>query len=265
MSYSLLVPFILQYCENFDKRPVNILEVGVDHGQTMIPVVRGLVANKQEFFYDAVDIMFHEDLRSTLQTLGPRNGDTQRASILHANSLQILPKMINKCMPTGTRSYWGPYDVILLDGDHNYTTCKADLENASLLSHSDTMMVVDDYATRWSERDMFYGDRPGYENCKTAPRDLLENKDGKVGVKNAVHDFINEYSGPSSWVAIHPSTAGQECDFVILVRKDHKAFDQFTSETIMNNVIKSCGAVQSECLVYYYDIQREYLGFDHPS
>jgi hypothetical protein len=60
------------------------------------------------------------------------------------------------------------------------------------------MFVIDDYHGKWSERDMWYVDRSGYENVTVATKKVETEKHG---VKAAVDEWLEEHPG---WNLISP-------------------------------------------------------------
>jgi predicted O-methyltransferase YrrM len=106
----------------------------------------------------------------------------QLAYLIGDNSLRVLPNMIAQGMK---------FDVVLLDGDHNYHTVSQELRSLERLVHDHSIIVIDDYDGRWSERDLWYAEREGYEAVKQATARVDTDKHG---VKPAVDE----------WLAAHP-------------------------------------------------------------
>jgi predicted O-methyltransferase YrrM len=73
------------------------------------------------------------------------------------NSLEILPQVVEQGMR---------FNVVLIDGDHNYYTVRRELDYIDKLLKPGGVVIVDDYSGRWAERDLFYAEREGYENVK---------------------------------------------------------------------------------------------------
>ena len=243
----MIVPFILNYCENYDDRPVNILEIGIDSGQTMVPIVHGLITSEHEFYYDAIDIVLKDSLDTILRTMR-RDQQSQVISFIKRNSLSMLPVMaMNEYKPMGRQS-WGPYDIILLDGDHNYVTVKNELEWLARLSHADTMFVLDDYNTRHSNTDQYYDDRPEYVDHDTTPRADLASPDGKSGVKAAIDDFVAENP---DWCLFHLGMDDDPCDFVLMFHRSHVVYDQLLVPGFTDGVVSLC---KNETALSHYNL-----------
>ena len=48
------------------------------------------------------------------------------------------------------------FDLVLVDGDHNYKTVSRELELIQAVIHPRTIIVCDDYNGRWSENCLLY-------------------------------------------------------------------------------------------------------------
>jgi len=162
-----------------------ILEIGVDKGQTAIPIIQNLSCTRRQFMYTGVDIRLSKDLLEQLGqfesvTVSWHDDLSDRAVILFEdNSLEWLKN--NQEAPI-------EFDLVLVDGDHNYHTVLNELNLIQNLIKPSTLIVCDDYQGRYSEKDMFYSERDEYKNIELAtPRINSE----KSGIKNAVNDFVN--------------------------------------------------------------------------
>lgn len=182
MAYHGFLPLIKQYIHQQvpKERAPTVLEVGIDRGVSMIPLVVFLARTREAFAYVGLDIMVQEQVTVMISHLDLKQ--TQQAYCVEQNSLEALPKMVQQDMK---------FDVILLDGDHNYYTVAEEMKHIEALTHPGSMVICDDYDGRWAEKDLFYADRPGYEKVKIAtPKQETE----KHGVKPAVDE----------WLASHP-------------------------------------------------------------
>jgi len=249
----MLTPFILDYCKNFKDdsiKRLNILEIGVDHGQTMVPILHGLISDGLAFNYDAVDIMHHSGLDTILRTMH-LDPNTQVISFIKINSLKILPLMAKGGHRPRDRDRWGPYDIILIDGDHNYVTVYNELVLCMLLSHTNTVYVLDDYGTRHGAADCFYVDRPGYADIDATPHGELVPPEGRSGVRHAVNDFVSENP---SWHILHPMIDEvTPCDFALLVHEDHLISEQMMHPEFMPKMIDICRGKLAQYDFYYLE------------
>ena len=108
------------------------------------------------------------------------------------------------------------FDVVFLDGDHNYYTVTNELKLIQNMIKPTSIIICDDYNGRWAENDMFYADKEEYKSVEIAtPRRL----GAKQGVRNAVIDFIDTFQKSSNeerWAGLDLPSA----DPIILYRDD---------------------------------------------
>lgn len=182
MSYVGYIPFVKSFlasCIDQGRRPA-VLEVGLDRGVTFVPIVAFLARTGRPFVAASIDVKVQEQVTLVLANLDV--GPEQAVVCIEGNSLDVLPKLVDA---------GAVFDVVLIDGDHNYHTVSRELAVVKSLVHSGSIVVCDDYNGRWAEDDLWYSERPGYENVSLAtPR--VET--GKRGVKAAVDD----------WLVVHP-------------------------------------------------------------
>ncbi len=169
-----LQSFLLQF-----KRPPRVLEIGIDRGVMLIPLVVAMASKHESFLYLGVDIKIQESLTITVNNLGSLV--SQCTNLFQENSLSFLPKLVDQSMK---------FDLVLLDGDHNYHTVNQELQMIKSLLHDESLLVVDDYLGKWSERDMWYSERPGYENVSNATKSSKSTD--YEGVKPAVDQWIEQ-------------------------------------------------------------------------
>jgi len=159
----------------------NVIEIGVDTGATLIPLVQFLSRTKNQFNFDAVDVLLQEPLAIMLKNLLLQQ-DSQRVLFTIQNSLEYLK--------TTAVENKREYHLALVDGDHNYYTVSNELELLHPMMSESSIIICDDYHGRWSERDLFYSTRVGYENNPIATKPVIMEKQG---VKLAVDDFLNTH------------------------------------------------------------------------
>ena len=138
--------------------------------------------NHEKFLFFGVDINIQESLKITLMNFDFSEG--QNVNLCLGNSLDILPKLAKE---------ESKFDVVLLDGDHNYYTVSKELSYLNNLTHDKSLVIVDDYHGRWSENDLWYSDRQDYKDISIATKSFTTDKHG---VKPAVDEFI---SNNPSW------------------------------------------------------------------
>lgn len=177
MSYHGLIPLVKSYLQKLKCSSPAILEIGVDRGVTFLSLTTYLARTHEHFFALGVDILVQETAALQLQYLDLTQ-EKQMAVLIEGNSLNFLPELIKQ---------EAHFDVVMLDGDHNYDTVSKELVLLKSLVNENSIIVVDDYDGRWSERDLWYAERDGYENVKLASAKVDTEKHG---VKPAVDDFL---------------------------------------------------------------------------
>ena len=165
-----------------------ILEIGVDKGQTAAPLIQNLASRFEKFLYVGVDIMIRQEVIEQLSQFNNIDGLWRdfavdnllgRDIVLHQeNSLSWLTK---------NQNFNPKFDVVLLDGDHNYFTVFNELTLLQTLVKPTSIIVCDDYTGRWAEKDLWYSAKEEYKFTSAAtPIQDTERK----GVMNAVNDFV---------------------------------------------------------------------------
>lgn len=181
MAYHGYLPLIKQFIHEQvpqDRAPA-ILEVGIDRGVSLVPLVVFLARTRQTFTAIGLDILVQEQVKVVLSNLDLM--PTQQAYCIEGNSLDVLPKIVEQKMK---------FDVILLDGDHNYHTVAKEMSYLEDLCHPGTLVICDDYSGRWAEKDLWYAERGGYEENKHAtPKVETE----KHGVKAAIDEWLEAH------------------------------------------------------------------------
>lgn len=200
MSYLGYTTLMTKYLTLFENPKV--LEIGIDRGQSTLPLVHNLTCVTGEHFrpaggaesfkYVGVDVRRDDCLNNQLvsmfgvdlwmgvegQEFTPHNPNWNVATIKE-NSLNFLPEL--------AASGW-VFDLVLIDGDHNYPTVTKELSYLDFITHDASLVVADDYSTRWAERDGFYKDYKTHEDNEVLTKP--EAHPSKKGVKQAIDDWI---------------------------------------------------------------------------
>ncbi len=185
MSYLGFARMMTHYCANL-KHP-QILEIGVDRGQTTLPLYHNLMMLNRPFNYVALDIKMdaclYEQLKIfdgfkplTTQVLSDPTGWNMHYFV--ENSLTALPALVE--------SGW-KFDLVLIDGDHNYPTVAQELSYLNDITFPSSLVIVDDYNGRHSDVDTFYADYESHEGVDKFMK--LKSVEGKAGVNQAVDDW----------------------------------------------------------------------------
>ncbi|MAF25171.1 hypothetical protein CL634_06305 [bacterium] len=206
MSYQSFSKPIMDYLSAIDNP--RILEIGVDKGQTLIPLVHNLSLKCNNFLYEGIDIVIQDSVvQFVTNMLGVRlNGleSHPNVSLMKGNSLSLLPQIADQNIK---------YDLVLVDGDHNYHTVYKELEIIQGLCHPSSLIICDDYFGKWEERDLYYSEYEHYADVSIAtPRKNTK----KQGVKNAVNDFVK--NSDNKWSVVY--NKDKSIDFCILSRKE---------------------------------------------
>lgn len=179
VSYHGYIPFIKQHLTKLTAP--RVLEVGLSTGITTIPLLIFMARYHDSFEFTGVDITFEESLVIILKNVD--FAPTHRARLVQGNSLEILPKLSEAKEK---------FDVVLLDGDHNYYTVSKELQHLNNITHENSIVLIDDYHGKWSERDLWYSEREGYEKVDLATKKVPTEKHG---VKPAVDEFLASNPG----------------------------------------------------------------------
>ena len=184
MSYlGLTRPILRNFLKKFDMP--RVLEIGIDRGQTALPLICNLASCFERFIYCGVDIKVRGELFEQLSQLEgvsivnlSDKGLRRDVYISEMNSLNWLH---------AHKQHKINFDLILLDGDHNYYTVSKELKELQDYMIASSIIVCDDYNGRYAETDMFYHDYEEYADNQLATKPI---KTEKQGVKNAVRDFV---------------------------------------------------------------------------
>lgn len=177
MAYHGYIPLCKQAIADCKHAP-SLLEVGVDRGVTFLTLTTFLSRACEKFLAIGVDVKVQEQVAIMLNNLD--RSPEQQAFLVQGNSLEVLPRLVEQGLS---------FDILLLDGDHNYYTVAKELESLEKLVRPGGIVVIDDYHGRWSEKDLWYSEREGYEEVK----DVTQKVDTeKHGVRAAVDEWLTK-------------------------------------------------------------------------
>jgi predicted O-methyltransferase YrrM len=177
MSYHGYIPFISNYASNIKKSKgsVKILEIGLLTGVSLFSIINNLNGLGIEGYeYTGVDIKLNEEIK--IFNLYTYKTKDSKINLLEENSIEFLKNCEEE------------FDIILIDGDHNYPTVKKECEFLTKISNKNTLFVFDDYFGKWSKSDLFYKEREGWENVDNFSELIPDSV--KKGVKPAVDEFL---------------------------------------------------------------------------
>jgi len=179
-----------------------VMEVGVDKGQMFVPLTSYLINNHEDFMIVGVDIKFQDNLHVNLELMKKEVDEENQVILFYENSsLNILPEFASWME---SNSYPGMFDVILVDGDHNYYTVTEEFKYIPKLLKPGGVIIFDDYSDRWANKDEYFSELPGYEDNELATKREGTEHPEKKGVKPAIDEFLE--ANPE-WVAtdaVHP-------------------------------------------------------------
>jgi hypothetical protein len=180
MGYHGYIPFITEYAQNLQKvnnRKIKILEIGLLYGVTAHCITSNLNLCKVNFDYHGVDLKVRDEVKVYSSYAMCLSGNSLK--LYEENSITYLANCKEK------------FDIILVDGDHNYATVKKECSFIKdLLVDENSLIIFDDYTGRWGNKDLFYKDRDGWQNNEKFIE--LENKTEKQGVGTAIDEFMEE-------------------------------------------------------------------------
>ena len=160
MSYRGFIPLITDYClnkNNFQNK-IKILEIGVMEGLTTFPLLNNLSFLGCDLEYTAVDIFIRPSVverhHLSIQSM-------KHLRLVEENSLTFLDNI-------SKTDY--KFDVILIDGDHNYETVKKECSYLNKILKKDGIVVFDDFYNKHGYKDSYYSEDPEYKNNTIATK-----------------------------------------------------------------------------------------------
>jgi|10_taG_2_1085330.scaffolds.fasta_scaffold12390_5 predicted O-methyltransferase YrrM len=191
---------VRDFLTNFNSPKV--LEIGLDAGQTTLPMLHNMAVHFDEFTYVGIDVSVNNLLIEQIGQLSgihlkgvDKNPGNKNVEIYEANSLEWLYSNINQ------ERIYENYDLVMIDGDHNYYTVFNELTMLEDLTHDHTLIVCDDYQGRYSDKDLFYIERDTHAGNKHLKKPVrLERQ----GVGRAINDYISRANGRLASFAFGP-------------------------------------------------------------
>ena len=203
MSYMGLLPLMTEYCDSLHKwavketgesHRVQILEIGVDRGQTSLPLMHNLICRGIPFDWIGIDIrQDHSFMQQLILMEGVEPdfidgaSEKSKAYYITNNSLNVLGKF-----------HWH-FDLVLLDGDHNYDTVKEELSHLSRITNDASLVICDDYGGKHKDKDAFYKNNDLHKTLENIS-DHLDLRANKGGVTRAVDEFLKTNQGWLDWM-----------------------------------------------------------------
>lgn len=109
---------------------INVMEIGFNAGHS----AEVFLKNNRNLSLTSFDIGTHEYVTAAKEYIDRTYPN--RHTLVIGNSTSSIPSF--------ARSHATKFDVIFIDGGHDYETANADLSNCLHLAHKDTIVILDD-------------------------------------------------------------------------------------------------------------------------
>ena len=164
------------YLKQVSKKAKNVLEVGFNGGHS----AETMLQSSDTSFIVSVDIGFHHYVEFGYYFLKKKYKN--RIKLFIGNSKEVLPQLVESNRK---------FDLIFIDGGHDYDVVKSDLSNAIKLSDSNTLIIVDDVYYPTSKDSEAYFDSHNHGPTKAWLELIKEQKITEVDYVRFVTNNTN--------------------------------------------------------------------------
>jgi predicted O-methyltransferase YrrM len=131
-GYSQQNPQQVEDLINLTNKPnINVMEIGFNAGHS----AEVFLHNNKDLILTSFDLGRHNYVTTAKEYID--NTYPNRHTLILGDSRTTIPIYINNNKET-------KFDIIFIDGGHDYDIAKADMENCFHLAHKDTIVILDD-------------------------------------------------------------------------------------------------------------------------
>tara|TARA_Y100001958_G_scaffold156915_1_gene150665 strand:- start:6092 stop:6862 length:771 start_codon:yes stop_codon:yes gene_type:complete len=167
------------FLEKLSKNSKKILEVGFNGGHS----AETFLKSNKNVTVTSVDIGFHHYVNFGYFYL--RKKYKNRIKLHIGDSTKVLPKLISKKYQ---------FDLIFIDGGHEYQIVKSDLDNSVNLSDNETTIIVDDVFLPTNDSDKKFIDSHNNGPSQAWNEVVMKNKINQVDYKEFKSKSTNKRS-----------------------------------------------------------------------
>ena len=187
MAYWGYINFVKNFLSEKCRPVPTALEIGIDSGQSFVPLYSYMLNNFDTFSLMGCDILYKKEVEVMLDLIKHESKPGQDLNIYKGSSLELLPQLLKS---KKEQNHSG-IDVIMIDGDHNYYTVSKELSCCKDLLAPGGLLLMDDYNGKYAYKALYYADRESYSDVKEATR-RKSTESEKKGVRTAVDEFLKE-------------------------------------------------------------------------
>jgi predicted O-methyltransferase YrrM len=131
-GYSQQNPQQVEDLINLTNKPnINVMEIGFNAGHS----AEVFLQNNKDLILTSFDLGRHNYVTTAKEYID--NTYPNRHTLILGDSRKTIPIYINNNKET-------KFDIIFIDGGHDYDIAKSDMENCFHLAHKDTIVILDD-------------------------------------------------------------------------------------------------------------------------